>query len=201
MEAGGIFQEIPHHSRFPRHRKTAQLLVHRPVGVDAIVIVGVDDAAGLTDRLRRAQQGVDGTEGLGPLRRQRVKRRQGGEILKGVGHLHGTAVPGGPLLQIISAQAAHQCLHLRLDNEHHLAETRPQGVIDGVLHQNLPVGADAVHLLTAAVAGSQARRHNDQSRLHNILRAQAAGSGPFSYLITVLYPILSRFSTTLDFFV
>ena len=38
--------------------------------------------------------------------------------------------------------------------------------MDGVFHQNLMVGTDAVHLLAAAVAGTQARRHDDQRNLH-----------------------------------
>ena len=108
---------------------------------------------------------MDRAEGPGSLRRDGVKRGNGGEVLKGIFHLHGAAVRGGPAAEI-AAVRLHHLPHLRLDDEHHLAEARPEGVVDGVLHENFPVGADAVHLLAAAVAGAQARRHNYQREFH-----------------------------------
>ena len=112
--------------------------------------------------IRRAQQGVDGAEGLRTPLGDGVKIRHGGKILERVGHLHGAAVLRRLVPQIAAAQPLHHLLHLRLDDEHDLVEPRPDGVVDGVFHQDLMVGADAVHLLAAAVAGAQARRHDDQ---------------------------------------
>ena len=168
VEAGGVLQKIPHHGGPARLGQLDKFIVNGLVGVDAVVVVGIDDATGLVDHVRRAQQGVDGAEGLGPLRRDGIKVRHGGKVLEGVGHLHGAAVPGGLLCQIISAQPVHHLLHLGLDDEHNLVEARAQGVVNGILHQNLVMGSDAVHLLTAAVAGAQARRHDDQRYFHVI---------------------------------
>ena len=162
VEAGGILQQIPHHGGLSRLRQLHQLVIDGAVGVDAVIVVGIDDAEGLMHHIRRAQQGMDRPEGLGPLRRNPVEVRHGGKVLKDIGHLHRRAVQCGLPRQIVPAQAAHHLLHLRLDDEHHLAEPRPEGVVDGVLHQDLVVGPDAVHLLAAAVAGPKARRHDDQ---------------------------------------
>ena len=162
MKAGGVFEQIAHHSGLARLRQLHQLLIDGAVSVDPVVVVRVDDAAGLMDHVCRAQQCMDRAEGLGPLRRDLVKVRHGGKVLERISHLYGAAVQGRLFGQVVAADPVHHLLHLRLDDEHHLAEPRPEGVVDGVLHQNLVMGPDAVHLLAAAVPGPKPRRHNDQ---------------------------------------
>ena len=156
MQTGRVFGGLA------LRRQLRQLLVDRPVRINAVIVIGIDDAAGLMHHIRRAQQGVNRTKGLRPLRRDVVKRRHGGKILKGVRHFHRTAVQRRPPGHRIAAQLAHHFLHLRLDDKHYFIESGPQRIINGVLHQNFPVGADSIHLLAAAVAGTQSRRHNDQ---------------------------------------
>ena len=109
---------------------------------------------------------MNGAEGPGPSLRNGVESGDGGKVLKGVFHLYGGAVQSGPAAEIAAA-ILHHFPHLRLDDEDHLAEARPEGVVDGVLHQNFPMGADAVHLLISAIAGAQARRHNHQREFHD----------------------------------
>ena len=48
MEAGRVFQEIPHHGGLPLRRQLHQLLVDGAVGVDAVVVVGVDNDGVIT---------------------------------------------------------------------------------------------------------------------------------------------------------
>ena len=145
--------------------KAAELLGHLAVGVQTVKIVGVDDAAGPCHRLLRAKQGVDRAVRPGPARRNPVKGGKRVKGLIGVANLRRAAVQGGSPREA-AAEALNQFPHLRLDDEHNPAEARPEGVVDGVFHQKLPMGADAVHLLVSAVAGAQARRHNDQRELH-----------------------------------
>ena len=98
-------------------------------------------------------------EGLGALGRDLIKGRNAREILENVVHLDffGDAV---------AADAGKQLLHARLDDEHHMVKARADRVIDGVLHQDLAVGTEAIHLLVAAVAGAHAGSHDQKRRAH-----------------------------------
>ena len=51
-------------------------------------------------------------------------------------------------------------------SKNHLIETGTNGIMDGVFHQNLPAGADTIHLLAATVAGTHAGSHDEQSSVH-----------------------------------
>ena len=161
VETGSVFQQIAHHGSLALGRQLDQFLINRPVGVHPVIVIGVDDAEGTIHCGFRAQQGVDRAEGLGASLRNVIEVRYGGIVLIDVGHLHRLALRRLFLLEI-AHQLVHHLPHFRLDDEHHLVKAGPQGIVNGILHQNFAVGADAVHLLAAAVAGPKARRHDDQ---------------------------------------
>ena len=102
-----------------------------------------------------AQQGMNGAKGLCPPLGDVIKIRHGGKILIDIGNLHRAAAFGGFVFQI-AHKALHHLPHFRLDDEYDFIKAGPDGIINGILHQNLAVGADAVHLLAAAVAGRPA---------------------------------------------
>ena len=161
VSGDGVFQQIPHHGGRAPLRQALQLLIDGTVGVHAVVVVGIDDAERLVDEFPGTQHRVGGTEGLGAPLRYPVERRHGGEILKGVAHLHRLALRRPQTRGHVAAQPLHQLQHIRLDDEHDLIETGPHRVVDAVLHEDLSVRTHAVRLLIAAIAGAQARRHND----------------------------------------
>ena len=176
--ADGVFQQIPHHGGPSLPGQALKLLIHGPVGIHAVVVVGVDDAEGLGEIGPGAQHRMGGAEGLGAARRNGVVVRYAGEVLHGVADLqrlscfcYECAVP---------PQAIHQLPHIGLDDEHHLGKARPNGIVDGILHQHLPLRSYAVHLFISTVAGTQSRRHNDQCCLHGdppeIRRLHSAGA-------------------------
>ena len=166
MGSDGVLQQIAHHGGRARLRQTLQLRIYGAVSVRAVEIVGVDDAEGLVYDIAGTQHRVGRAEGLCPPRRLCIPRRQCRVVLIGVTDLHGPPVRRVQPGRHIAAQALHQLPHIRLDDEHDLVEPGAHRVIDAVLHQDLPVGAYAVRLLVAAVAGAEPRRHNDQSCFH-----------------------------------
>ena len=109
---------------------------------------------------------MGGAEGLGTPGGHGIEGRQTGIILHGVAYLHRLPVPGRQPGNPVAAEAAHQVLHIVFDNEHDLGEARPDGVVDGVFHQNFAAGAYAVHLFISAIAGAKPGRHDNKSCLH-----------------------------------
>ena len=144
-----------------------QLLIYLPVCVHTVVVVGIDYAERLADIGPGTQHRVARAEGLFPLGRHLIKIRHAGKILHRVADLHPGAVGGGAPGHIVPADAPHHLLHTRLDDEHDLGKARADSVINRVFHQNFPIGANAVHLLVPAVAGSKSCGHNDKCCLHS----------------------------------
>ena len=118
--------------------------------------------AGTQHRMGRA-------EGLGAALGDMIEVRHGVEGLLGIAELHLAAVRGAQRLQRVARQTVDQLPDLRLDDEHHLIETGPNRVVDAVVHQNFAVGADAVHLLVAAVTGAHTGRHDHQCCMLHVL--------------------------------
>ena len=164
----GVLQQVAHHGGVAVLGQAHQLLIDGAVGVHAVIVVGIDDAEGLVDHVPGAQNGVAGAEGLGALFGDVVELGDAVIGLVGVRHLHLAAVGGGELLHHVAAHGADQVQNLRLDDEHDLVKTGANGVKHAVLHQKLAVGADAVHLLVAAVAGAHTGSHNHQCSLCHI---------------------------------
>ena len=89
-------------------------------------------------------------ERLGALFRHVIESRHAREILEGVIHLHF-------LGDTIAADGSKRFLHARLDDKDDMVKACADRVIDGILHQNLAVRTQTVHLLISAVAGTHAR--------------------------------------------
>ena len=53
------------------------------------------------------------------------------------------------------------------DDEHHLAETAADGIVDRVVHDGLAVGSQTVELFQPAVARPHAGRQNEKCRFHH----------------------------------
>ena len=104
---------------------------------------------------------MHGAVGLYPLCRGREAAGQAVVFLESVVHFH----LAGDLVPHLGAEGR---LHAPLDDEYHLVKARGHGIVNGVLHQDLSVGAHVIHLLGAApaVAGTQTGGHNQQRFLH-----------------------------------
>ena len=109
------------------------------------------------------EHGVHGAERLHALSRDLVERRNAGKILEGIVDLD-------LLGDAVAADVCDQLLHARLDDKHNVIEAGADRVIDGVLHQDLAIRAETVHLLVAAVTRAHARSHDQKGSAHvNIL--------------------------------
>ena len=87
------------------------------------------------------------------------------QSLVGVGNLN--AQPGADFFDAVADDLAEGLLDVAADDEHDLVETGFDGVVDGVVHQDLAVGAHGGKLFdAAAVAGADSGGHNNQCSFH-----------------------------------
>ena len=72
-------------------------------------------------------------------------------------------------LQLLFQPGAHHFLEIFfngvLDDKDDLFKAGAHGVVDGVVQNDLAVGADGIDLLQSAVTGTHAGGHNDQNGL------------------------------------
>ena len=112
-------------------------------------------------RLLERTGGAAGAPGLDPAFRHGVACGQLFQLLESVFHVHGlghTVADGG----------LEGLLDLMLDDKDHGLEACAAGVVERIIHDDLPVGAHRVDLLHAAVTAAHAGRHHDQYRfVHN----------------------------------
>ena len=177
VETDGVFEQIPDHRGAAALRQAAELVVHRAVGVDTVVVVGVDDAEGLVYIVARAEHGVRRAEGLRAPGGQGIKRGQTLEVLKCVADLERLSAAGGLAAQTVAAEGPDQTENLGLDDKDDLRKARADGVVDGVFHQHLTVRADAVDLLISPIARAETRRHDDKGCVHCFSSFSAVGGG------------------------
>ena len=140
-------------------RELFQMVHHGLKGAGAIVVVRIDDGKGLMDQVLGRQNGLHRTQGLGALSGDGAARRQVVQFLEGVFHFH-TA------LDHIAHQLAEAVLKVMLNDKHDLVEACLHGIVDGVEHQHLVVGAHAVNLLISAVARAHAGGHDHEGFIH-----------------------------------
>ena len=78
------------------------------------------------------------------------------------GHVHGLegVFHLDLALDHIAYQFTEAVLKIMLDDKNHLGKAGVDRIVDGIEHQHLVVGAHAVNLLVAAVAGTHTSCHN-----------------------------------------
>ena len=167
VEAGGVFQQVAHHGSTPLLRQTLQLLVDPAVSIHAVIVISVDNAKRLLHIGTGTQHGMTRTKRFLPLRRHLIEIRYTGKILHCVAHLDLRSVPCRAASHIVTADTPHHLLHAGFDDKYDFGEARTNGIKNGVLHQDLSVGSNAVYLFVAAVAGSKTGCHNDKCRFHS----------------------------------
>ena len=155
-----VLQLIAHHGRFAFLRQGLQFVVNRAKRRYAVIVIRIDDGERLIDVVARNQHRVYRAERLGAFFRNVIERRNAGEILECVIDLH-------LLGDAVAADGSEHILHARLDDKDHMVKARANRVIDGILHQNLAVRTQTVHLLVSAVAGAHARSHNQKRCTHS----------------------------------
>ena len=130
-------------------------------GILAVVIVGVDDRKAPMEHSLAAQQRVAGAPGLDPLC---GAHKAAGEIfllLIGAEDLHTLLRADRP--DPVTYDPVEQFLNIMTDNKNHPVKTSFHGIVYGIIHNDLPAGADALQLLHAAgKPGANARRQDHQ---------------------------------------
>ena len=163
-----------------------QKVVQRHIRLLAVVVVGVDDGKGLVQDVAAGQHRLAGAPGFGAACGQGGARRQVVQRLVGVGHLHAQA--GADLLDAVADDLAERLLNVAADDKDDLVKAGLDGVVDGVVHQDLAVGAHRRQLLdAAAVAGADAGRHNDQCCFHSSIPPGLPAGGSFFFLYCCIF--------------
>ena len=159
--ADRVAQQKAHHA--PRIAvavgMAAQVIVHQLKALRAIVVVGVDDRKRrIADGLLGGQNRVGGAPGLHAALGHGKAFGQAVQLLVGIAHLkpgfHGSGTHGG----------LERLLNLMLDDEHNGLKPGAAGIVQAVVDDGFPAGADRVDLLQPAVAAAHTGSHNDKNR-------------------------------------
>ena len=141
-----------------------QEVVNLHKGFLAVVVVRVDDHEGLVQQALAGQNRLAGAPGLGAVCGQRHACGQIFLLLVGVGDLHTQTGAGGG--NAVADRFAEGLGNVVPDDKDHLVEACLNGVVNGIVHDNLAVQAHGLQLLDAAAeTAADARRHNDQGGL------------------------------------
>ena len=142
-----------------------QEVVQLHKGFLAVVVVGVDHRKGLLQDALAGQHGLAGAPGLGA---SLGHGETGGHILQrleGVSRFHAQRFAGG--LDAVADGLLEGLLDVVTDDEDDLVKAGLDGIVDGIVHDDLAVGADSRQLFDAAAeAGADAGRHDYQCRFH-----------------------------------
>jgi len=117
------------------------------IGIAAVEIIRIDHREGLVDDPAGGPDGMGGAPGLDPAIRHGEAGGQVVDPLKCVIHLDPIGKPrADPVFEGLG--------EILPDDEDHPAETRADGIEDGVVENGFAIGAHRVHLLEAPVAGA-----------------------------------------------
>jgi len=140
----------------------AQIVVDLPVDALAVIVVGVDDGKGTVDMVLCGQNGLTGAPGLaaalgkgtGDLR-QRLEAV--GDLYTGLG-THG--------LNAVADDFPEVLFDVPADNEYDLLKACGDGIMDGVIHNNMAGLIHSCKLLdSGAVAAADAGGHDHKGSL------------------------------------
>ena len=146
----GIATAVAHHgilALLPLH--AAEEVCQCLEALTTIEVVRIDHRKGLVDHLLTHHHGMVGTPGLSPLLGDLVGVGDLVHALEDQLYRDQPVVLGDDLLP-------KRLLEVPADDEDHLAKSCLDGVIDRVVHNGLPVGAETVDLLQTSIAGAHA---------------------------------------------
>ena len=152
---------VAHHGVFRPRPGLAEEGADGLHGLPAVVVVGVDDGEGAVDLPGGAQDGLPCAPGLGPPGGDGEALRElvQGLVCAGQGHVGADMAPEA-ILKIPG--------HLLLDDADDLSEAGADGVIDGVVHDEVSAVVHRRHLLQTAEAASHPGGHDDKSRFGHV---------------------------------
>ena len=131
--------------------------------VFAVIIIGVDDAKRRVDQPFGRQNSLAGAPGLGAALRQGAG--DVAQVLEGVVHRH--AMGGADRRDAVPNGLAELSLDVPADHKNDVVETRLDGVMDGIIHDDVATGIHRLQLLDAAAkARSDTGGHDEQSCVH-----------------------------------
>ena len=142
----GVLEQIAHHAVIVHLAILVggKVIVHHFECLRAVVIVRIDDGKGAVDKRLCGQNRVAGAPGLDTALRDGEALRQLVQLLERVFHVHhlGDTVADGRLKGI---------LDLVLDDKNDRLKACAAGIVERVIHNDLPIAAHRVDLLHAAV--------------------------------------------------
>ena len=154
----GVAQAEAHHGIRPLGARHGQKIIQQTVGLNTVIVVGIDDGKRPVDLGRGAQHGVSGAPRLRAAVGHGVALRQCVELLIGIAHVerrgHGRA---DALAKLLGG--------LLLDDEHDLAEARAVGVKERIVQQKMAVLIHGRRLLRPSEAAAHTGGHDDQTGL------------------------------------
>ena len=163
----GIAQDEARHGDLIFGMGLRQPAVQVAVGLPAVVVVGIDHREGLADQLLRRQHRLPGAPGLGAPLGNAESLRHGVQILEGIVHLH--IQPAAQRLDAITDPLPEIRLDVLPDDKDQLVESGGNGIVDGIVHDDLIVQPHRLQLLDApAEPGPDSSRHDQQCRSHHV---------------------------------
>ena len=160
----GVLQQVADHAVVVDRavRVGGQVIVDDLERLRAVVVICIDDRERAVDEVFCRQDRVAGAPGLDAALRDGEACGQLIQLLECVFHVHhfGHAVADGLFEGL---------LDLMLDDEDHGLKACTAGIVEGIIHDDLPVGAYRVDLLHAAVTAAHASRHDHQYRFVHVL--------------------------------
>ena len=154
----GVAQAEAHHGIRPLGARHGEKIIQQAVGLDAVIIIGIDNGERPVNLGRSAQHGMGRAPRLRAARRHGIARRQRVELLIGIAHVerrgHGRADAFTKLLG-----------RVLLDDEHDLAEARAVSVKERIVQQKMAVLVHGRRLLRPSKAAAHAGGHDDQTGL------------------------------------
>ncbi len=119
-----------------------EIIVHLNKGFFSIIIVGIDNKKRFLDQIAANHDGMSRSPGFFALRRAAKAGRQLVKLLEGIFHLakslHATA---DNLLKI--------SLQILSDDKYNFIKARLQGIVNGIINNNLTVWSNRCQLLDA----------------------------------------------------
>ena len=137
-------------------------------GVFSVIIIRVDDGKGLLNEALAGQDSLSRSPGLLPPFRQGDALRQIVQRLKGIPDLHTQL--GADRFDTVADDFPEVRFDLFADDKNDLTKTCPDGIVDGIIHDDLTMKANRLQLFDAgAISGTNAGGHHNKCLFHAVL--------------------------------